>query len=1344
MTGFRFGRTGSITFLHLFVAVFFVSASDRSDLFLSQNWTIHPAQSFEEVNGGFQSRASGVALWGGQSAGTEMSVRADIQLLSSARAHWTGVVLNALDDSHYYVLRFNGTGDVQILKKSGEKRTLLESGVIKAFSADQSYELEFISSAPGRFSAAVRNPETGELLWSKSNCLDASASFSGTQCGLYSGSKSISVYSGFSCDGFSRSENSVRVVPPPKVKRDVPGTAGSTVAPRPEVDAESLSTYDPFSDEANPDAEEFKDPSVQYRPKTWWHWFNGMVSRDGIRRDLESMAEMGIGGAEIFHLGERYEHLHGTVRFNSPEWYDTWRFVLETARPLGLEMGIHNCDGWSQSGGPWVTPESSMKQLVWTLTDAEGGGEQQSIALPRPKAVLDYYEDVAVVAWPNHRPASLAMEEHLQRVEFFPSSGFENDWQHLVDGNSATSVELPLGSATRPSGCLFCFSEPFRASGLVVLPGFGIAGKLELSVSADGVAFSPVAAFDAEPSARRTSFPEAEGRFWKLQAVSACPVQPANTYPFSRIHLEFQEVELLQAGEASRVMPEVDDIKRKAGLIGGFFSTSKPFDMDADRPARFALQPDEVLRLRLDADGRVQWTVPPGRWTIMRAGMTTTGKTVEPATEEGTGLEVDKFNVDHVLMHLNAYAKKMIETAGELAGNTFKVIETDSWESGILNWTQGWEQLFEQSNGYDLLTYLPVFANQTLGSVETTERFLFDLRRTYAEAFAYNYYDVIRQFCNQHGMQYEAQAHATYQFINDVMLNYRHVDIPMTEGPFRGTEILRGQEYLLKRGSIEAASAAHLFGKKKVSREAYTCIEGNWSHTPFSYKRATDAAFITGVNQLVFHTFAHQVDETCPGWQMDPWGTALNRKLTWWPLSRSWFDYLARCQYLLQQGRFDADLLVFYGDDAPGVFDYEVYFKEGLLFRWNKSRFDVIDGDSLRNFLHTENGLLTTSKGKGSYRLLVVQPGRRLTFETLKTLRRLAEQGASVLYPDSCFNFHNPSLRDCDDRAYQALVNELFGTNDGKKHISRIGKGAVYTGFSEEEVSASLGMSPAFSFDVVSGAGDVNWLRRVFRDRDKIWYFLSNHDRYESTVIEATFAAEGLPEIWDPETGEIRNVRPIRQTGGLTTLRLQLGPSDSFFVMFDRHKASPPLYETRRRVEEQPLDSPFNVRFDPKWGGPEEIVFKELVSWPEHPNQGVKHYSGIAEYEKVFILPETWVAVDRAVAVEFDNVKDVAEVYINGKLAGSLWKPPYRVDLTGFVQAGENTLQVKVANTWVNRCLYDATLPEDERLTWANSMQMHFPDENAKDQRFKWDRGPLPSGIIGGVKLISERVQREM
>ncbi len=1343
MTAFRSSRAGAITLFCVFAVGFFVFAADRTDYLSIRNWTVSPVQGFETASGSFQSRDAGVALWGGQGDAAQVSVRADIHLSSSARTHWTGVVLNAQDVSRYYVLRFNGTGDVQILKKFGEKRALLESGVIKAFSANQSYELEFSSSMPGWFSAAVRNPQTGELLWHQPDCRDERLSFWGAQCGLYSGSRSRSVYSGFSCDGFSPPANASGVIPPLKGKPAARRTTDSVPAVRPATDAGSLATYDPFSEAANPNAAEFKHPPMRYRPKTWWHWFNGNVSRDGIRRDLQSMADMGIGGAEVFHLGERYERFRGPVRFNSPEWFDTWRFVLETAQPLGLEMGIHNCDGWSQSGGPWVTPASSMKQLVWTLTDAEGSGEAQSIALPQPEAVLDWYEDIAVVAWPNRRPASLAMEAHLERVELFPAAS-ENDWRHLVDGNAATTVALPLGHAASPSSVVFRFSEPFRASNLVVLPGFAIAGKLELSVSDDGADFSPVAAFDAEPAAQRISFAEAEGRFWRLQAVSACPVQPPNTFPFHRVLLEFQEVELLQAGEESRVMPEVDDLKRKAGLIGGFFSTSKPFEFTANRTARFALKPDELVRLKPDADGRVHWTVPPGRWTVMRAGMTTTGKTVEPATDEGKGLEVDKFNAAHMQMHLDAYAKKMIETAGELAGETFKVIETDSWEAGILNWTQGWEGFFEQLNGYDLQTYLPVFANQTIGSVETTERFLFDLRRTYAEAFAYNCYDVVRRFCNQHGLQYEAQAHATYQFINDVMLNYRHADIPMTEGPFRGTEAIRGQEYLLKRGALEAASAAHLFGKRQVSREAFTSIDGNWSHTPFSYKRAADAAYISGVNLLVFHTFAHQVDETCPGWQMDPWGTALNRKLTWWPLSRSWFDYLARCQYLLQQGRFDADLLVFYGDDAPGVYDYEVYFKESMLVRGNGFRFDVIDGDSLRNFLQAENGRLTPPHGKGSYRLLVVQPGRKLRLETLQALRRLAEQGASVVYPESRFDFHNPSLSNCDDIAYQALVDELFGENDGKKHISNIGKGAVYTGFTEEEVCGRLGLSPELSFETVSGKGDVNWLRRVFRDCEKTWYFLSNHDRYEPTVIEATFAADGLPEIWDPETGETRDVRPLRQGDGSTALRLELGPSDSLFVMFDRTKTSSPVYETRHRVGDQPLDPPFIVRFDPQWGGPEEIVFNELISWPEHPHPGVRHYSGIAEYEKAFQLSDAWAAGNRAVAVEFENVKDVAEIYINGKLAGTLWKPPYRVDLTGFVRAGENTLRVRVANTWVNRCLYDATLPEDERLTWANSMQMHFPDKNAKDLRFKWDRGPLPSGMIGGIRLISERVQREM
>ena len=1110
-----------------------------------------------------------------------------------------------------------------------------------------------------------------------------------------------------------------------------------------EADAASFATYDPSAQEADPKVADFVSPPMKFRPKTWWHWFNGMVSREGIQKDLQAMADVGIGGAQIFSLGEHYEKFHGDVRFGSPLWFETWKFVLDTAKPLGLEMGIHNCDGWTQSGGPWVTPASAMKKLVWTLTGVEGNGQEQIIPLDKPAAVLDYYEDIAVVAYPNRRPRSLAMDSSLERIDCFPEERSGDLARNLVDGNPTTTLELPIAGKNRPSGMVLRFSGPFKASSLVVLPGFAIAGKLELSVSDDGMAYRPVTVFDAEPCAQQVGFKEDTGRFWKLQALDASTVQPSNTYPFGKINLEFEEVELLQAGERSRVMPDISDLKRKAGLIGGFFSTYKPYRFTTGKSDEFAVSRDEIIRLKPDENGMVRWTVPQGRWTIMRAGMTTTGKTVEPATAEGAGLEVDKLNAGHVRMHLDAYAGKMIDAAGSLAGSVFKVIEVDSWESGILNWTQGWEEFFSRRNSYDLIDYLPVFANQTVESTAHSDRFLFDLRRSYAEALAYNYHDVIKSFCNRHGMLYESQSQGSHQFIHDAVLSFRHSDIPMTEGPFRGTETIRGKEYTLKRGAIEAASAGHLFGKRQVSREAYTSIDGNWSHTPFSYKRATDAAFNSGVNHLVFHTFAHQYDETHPGWQMHPWGTALNRKLTWWPLSRSWFEYLARSQYLLQQGRYDADILVFYGDDSPGIYHHSIYFDNDLLYRGNGRRFDVIDGDSLRRHLHVEDGRLSTRHGKAGYRILVVMKDRHVSLDSLRALRRLADEGAQVVIEDSRVLSFSPGLRDTDEAQYTALAKELTGGANGGKKVVSIGKGRVHLGYSDEEVLLSLGCKPAFSYETLSGKGDVNHLRRTFRDDEKVWYFISNHDRNEATEIIAQFRADAVPELWDPESGAVRVIKPLEVKDGMTKIKLELGPSDSIFVMFDRAKTAPAHHEVCERIESVELPPPYQVRFDPQWGAPESVVFDQLESWTSHPDEGIRHYSGIACYEKTFDVPQEWLQDKRRVWLEFDNLRDVAEIHLNDRPAGALWKPPYRVEITKFLKQGDNRLQVRVANTWVNRCLQDATLPLEQRLTWSNSMHMHFPDKSATDLRMRWDQGPLPSGIIGKVRLLLDECRQE-
>ncbi|MDR0902557.1 MAG: hypothetical protein LBM92_07280, partial [Opitutaceae bacterium] len=646
-------------------------------------------------------------------------------------------------------------------------------------------------------------------------------------------------------------------------------------------------------------ARDFAAPSGYAKPQTWWHWLNGHVSREGIEADLREMADKGIGQAQIFSVGNRDKN-PAPLPFASPEWFDTFRFATETAAKHGIEIGIHNCDGWSEAGGPWITPEQSMKVLMFKTLRVTGNGAEQAIALPELDRKLGFVRDIAVLAWPAKGPEG---ESPVTRFKFM--SGAASD----------------------------------RGSG-----------------------------------------PEDSPR--------------------------------------SKAVP----------------------------PER-ALRLGEIRKLTAAADGTLRWRVPEGEWVVMRAGYTTTGKTTYPATVEGRGLEVDKFESAFVNHHFDSYPQKMLAAAGPLAGKTFSIIETDSWEAGHQNWTQHFERYFREQNGYDILPWLAVYAGECIENITTTENFLRDLRQTFATLIAKNFYETMASRIHAAGLRYETQD-CVESFARNPLGGYRASDIPMgtlwqsprEPGVIGGIRVSGAAEVSRR---AEAASASHFYGKRHVAIETITSGLGNWAQVPWSLKGTIDSSLFDGANLLVFHTFSHQPDERSPGWQMNPHGTAQNRKLTWWPLSKPWFSYISRAQYMLQQGKFAARVLYFYSDQIPSG-------NSRLPLRANH-QYDLADGDAVRNFLRVENGRLA-SPGRINYELMVVSPKTTLLPETLEKIKSLVEAGARVSAEKK--PAFNPTLRGGESAAarWRQLVGELFG--DGSKTARKIGKGVFYAGHTPDEAIA--------------------------------------------------------------------------------------------------------------------------------------------------------------------------------------------------------------------------------------------------------------------------------------------------
>lgn len=1136
---------------------------------------------------------------------------------------------------------------------------------------------------------------------------------------------------------------------------------------------------------------DFLHPPDSARPWVYWFWLNGNISSNGITADLEAMKRVGIGGALIMEVDQGAPV--GPVDFMGRSWRDMFRHVHAEANRLGLEINMNNDAGWNGSGGPWIKPEQSMQELTWSETNLVGPLHFEAV-LSQPRTSAGFYRDIAVQAFPGVGDYRIA----------------------------------------------------------------GIESK---------------AAFQ-----RRGSHQPSQGEL------------------------------------------------RPKMVIGPVTLTN--------------------LSARMDPNGRLVWDVPTGDWTVLRLGCTSTGAENAPAPKTGRGLECDKLSPAGIEANFaGMMAKLAVDTgiASRHANAGLVATHIDSWENGSQNWTARMREEFQRRRGYDLLRFLPVFTGRVVESLEVSERFLWDVRRTVSELVIENYAGQFHRLAHANGMRFTVEA---YGGPCDCIPYGGQSDEPMGEfwTPGGGAmETCRGM-----------ASAGHIYGKRIIGAEAFTSgDQERWREHPALLKALGDRAFCEGINRFVFHRYALQPwADYRPGMTMGPWGQHYERTQTWWELGRPWHEYLARCQFLLRQGSFIADICYLQAEAPPlGLGNHP---RQG--YDW-----DECTDDAVLTRMSVRNGRLVLPDGL-SYRLLVLSETRTMTPRLLRKLKELVEAGATVLGPRP---LKSPSLSDypsCDAEV-QRLGGELWGDCDGqrvKEH--RLGTGRVVWGPSPETVLKQGGVQPDF---VCSQPWRFIHRRAAGTDI----YFVANGKPFEVTATCA-FRVEGkVLELWSPETGRIERAGVYEQQDGITRAALTLGPSGSVFVVFRKRGsggnpivrlqrdgtpilsarlASSPAITVRQArygvlddpqrtrdvtrkvalkveagnldipvtaiaegddpafggvktlvvdfsIDGQPftakgsdgdtihlhrtavgaivekalygvlddpkrtrdvreklqrlldagetsfavsrvaagddpafgvvktldvdytmggkhrhltgtdpetvdfvtgpvpppviaqilrdakgrtrlearepgeyeivtasgrsrrvkiatgpppiqLDGPWEVRFDPRWGGPERVTFNPLEDWSRRPEDGIRYYSGTALYRKNFSLNARPSTLHRTY-LDLGKVAVMAEVKLNGRDLGILWKPPFRMDVTDTLKAGENQLEVKVVNLWINRMIGDEQLPDDSERkgdgtlkawpAWVNEGKPSPAGRYTFTSWRLWKKGdPLQeSGLLGPVTL---------
>lgn len=550
-----------------------------------------------------------------------------------------------------------------------------------------------------------------------------------------------------------------------------------------------------------------------------------------------------------------------------------------------------------------------------------------------------------------------------------------------------------------------------------------------------------------------------------------------------------------------------------------------------------------VLGDKMDASGRLTWDVPPGQWTILRIGHTPTGKDNHPAPPEGDGLEVDKLSTEALSVHWNGMMAKVIRDAGPLAPKVLNNALIDSYEVGSQNWSPNFRQEFKNRRGYDPLPYLAVVTGHLVGSKAESERFLWDFRRTVADLFADNYYGYFGELCHKHGMKFSTEPYGSGTFDN--LQCGGKADIPMGEFWVGGAAM---------ETTKLASSAGHTYGRPVIGAESFTADwnRGKWLVEPYGIKALGDLVFCNGINRYIFHRYAHQPwMDLKPGMTMGPWGTHLERTVTWWNEASAWLKYVARCQYLLQQGTFVADALYYYGENAPIDLPYRPALRPALP---EGHDYDGCDATLLKQGVSVKNGQIALPSGM-SYRVLVLPDTRFMTPEVARKVAELVKAGATVVGPKPELS---PSLTNypaCDEQVRQ-IAEQVWGNVDGKgvkEHA--FGQGRVIWGKPLNEVFASLNTPADFTYQSSQKGAKLVHIHRRIGEAEV--YFVSNQ-RYSPAEVECTFRVGGkAPELWHADTGKCEQAPVWHEEGGRTVLALRLDPAESVFVVFRNAPQSP-------------------------------------------------------------------------------------------------------------------------------------------------------------------------------------------
>jgi hypothetical protein len=907
-------------------------------------------------------------------------------------------------------------------------------------------------------------------------------------------------------------------------------------------------------------------------------------------------------------------------------------------------------------------------------------------------------------------------------LEAMKSRGFQGAMIFDAGGhNQRGNRDIPegplFGSPQWNELFLFAMNEARRLGlemGFNIQSGWNLGGpRVAPAYMAKQITYSETRTSGNQSSPIILRQPNARYDFYKDIAVLAFPISEAQkTKDYItdlRLKLGFSELGGSAPDTRFLLGNQTRDNKKYPDSTAGLVRTNQIID----------------LTTKMDAKGNLNWNAPAGEWTILRIGYTCTDAHVSTSSGKWQGNVLDYMSRSAFDFYWKDVVVPILQASGDHVGTTLKYMETDSWECGGMNWTDSFDREFKAYLGYDLKAFLPILAGYVVDDIQTSNAFLADFRKTLGHLVATNHYAVFQEYAHKYGLGIQPESAGPHAGPLDGIKNYGYSDIVMSEfwspSPHRPKPEDR---FFLK----QASSAAHIYGKKIIGAESFTTIGPHWNDELWhDQKSAFDHEICAGLNRLYFHTFSSSPPEAgLPGQEYFA-GTHVNPQVTWWSRSGPFIDYLHRVQSVVQQGRFVADILYYYGDHVPNVFPFKHADPAGAIPGFD---YDVTDENILLKLL-VKNGSVVTPTGM-NYRVLVLPDHKVLSLAALQKLEPLLKAGATIIgyKPEQLISVAGGAKA---QQQFKQLADALWGGSPAERGEKTYGKGKLAWGISAREFL--LAKNRQADFDVLENDSktDFDYIHYIIGNSEV--YFVSNQTE-QRQQIKARFRVSGKrPELWDALTGDIRPALAFQQDKDLTSLPLVLEPYGSVMVVFNE-----PISPTTNGVAGQnypdlqtisELKGEWSVAFDERWGGPASISFPELVDWSQHADERIKYYSGSAQYKKTFSMEQS-LQKDKRYYLQLASVKDVgiAEVSINGKNKGIVWTAPFRVDITDALKQGSNQLEITVVNSWYNRVAGDQTFPNKKQYTQTN-IDLKHDFRGRPTEKIDLE----PSGLLGPVTI---------